>query len=139
MFSISEEMTEQKMYDLIVGEDEEIERRAIQLLVERHLPNVRLVGAVATTNELLVRIHLARPHLLILDSRLPGNNLMTTLNLLLSQHPSLKVIILADYDEETLMSHCVRFGAFAYLTRPVQPARLMGVLNRAIVVLENVG
>jgi two-component system response regulator YesN len=131
-------MTTQNVYDLIVGEDEEIERRAIQLLVERHLPNVRLVGTASTTTELLVRIHLARPQLLILDSHLPGNSLMTTLNLLLSQQPILKVIILADYDEESLMGHCVRFGAFAYLTRPVQPLRLLGVLNRAIVVLENV-
>lgn len=131
-------MTAQNMYSLMVGEDEEIERRAIQLLVERQLPNVRLVGTATTTTELLVRMHLTQPHLAILDSHLPGSGLMTTLNLLLSQHPSLKVIIFADYDEEPLMRHCIRFGAFAYLMRPVQPVRLLNALNRAVVVLENV-
>ena len=122
----------------MIGEDEEIERRATQFLVERQLPNVRLVGTAATTTELLVRTHLTQPHLAILDSHLPGSGLMTTLNLLLSQHPSLKVIIFADYDEESLMRYCIRFGAFAYLTRPVQPVKLLSVLNRAVVVLENV-
>lgn len=34
------------------------------------------------------------------------------------------------------MSECIRFGAFAYLTRPVQPMRLLAVPNRAIVALE---
>lgn len=125
------------VYDLMVGEDEEIERRAIQLLVERHLPDVRLVGTATTTTELLVRMHLARPQLVILDSHLPGSNLMTTLNLLLSQQPALKVIILSDFDEGPLMGHCMRFGAFAYLTRPVQPDRLLSALNRAVVVLGN--
>ncbi len=130
-------MTGQTTYNLMIGEDEDIERRAILLLVERHLPNVRLVGTAAATTELLVRLHLAKPQLLILDSHLPGNSLMTMLNLLLSQHPALKIIILADYDEEALMGYCIRFGAFAYLIRPVQPARLLAVLKRAVVVLEN--
>lgn len=133
----SKDMATQNIYDLMVGEDEEVEKEAIQLLVERQLPNVRLVGTAVTTTELLVRMHLTQPQLVILDSHLPGNSLMTTLNLLLSQHPTLKVIILADYDEELLMESCVRFGAFAYLTRPVQPVRLLRVLNRAIIVLEN--
>ncbi len=130
-------MKAQNSYKLMIGDDEEIERRAIQLLMEQQLPHVRLVGTAVTTTELLVRIHLSQPQLLVLDSRLPGNSLMTTLNLLLSRQPVLKIIILADYDEESLMGQCVRFGAFAYLTRPVQPARLLSVLNRAIVVLEH--
>lgn len=130
-------MRVQNIYNLMVGEDEEVERRAIQLLVERQLPNVKLVGTAATTTELLVRVHLTSSQLVILDSHLPGNSLMTTLNFLLSQHPTLKVIILADYDEEPLMGYCMRFGAFAYLTRPAQPVRLLSVLNRAVVVLEN--
>ena len=130
-------MATRNVYNLMVGEDEEIERQAIQLLVKRDLPNVRLVGTAAATTELLVRMHVAQPQLLILDSHLPGNSLMTMLNLLLSQHPTLKIIILADYDEEALMGYCIRFGAFAYLIKPVQPARLLTVLKRAVVVLEN--
>jgi two-component system response regulator YesN len=130
-------MTTQRVYNLMIGEDEDIERRAIQLLVKRHLPNVKLVGTAAATTELLIRLHLAQPQLLILDSHLPGNSLTTMLNLLLSEHPTLKIIILADYDEEALMGYCIRFGAFAYLTRPVQPARLLTVLKRALVVLDN--
>lgn len=130
-------MNPHNSYDLMVGEDEEVERSAIKLLVQRHLPDIRLVGTATTTSELLVRIHLTHPHLVILDSHLPGSSLMTTLNLLLSQHSTLKVIILADYDEDLLMGYCIRFGAFAYLTRPVQPVRLLSILNRAVVVLES--
>jgi|SRR5579875_1363984 DNA-binding NarL/FixJ family response regulator len=130
-------MMRRNVYKLMVGDDEEIERRTVQLLVERQLPGVKLVDVAATTTELLVRLHLARPELLILDSHLPGSDLVTTLHLLLSQHPALRIIILADFNEESLMERCVRFGAFAYLTRPVQPTRLLSVLRRAIVVLEN--
>ncbi|HEV2583554.1 MAG TPA: response regulator [Ktedonobacteraceae bacterium] len=130
-------MASQHVYNLMIAEDEEVERQAIQLLVERQLPRIRLVGAAATTSELLVRLNLARPHLVILDSHLPGERLVNTLNLLLSPNAALKVIIFADYDEESLMRQCLRFGAFAYLARPVQPQRLLNVLKRAIVVLDN--
>jgi two-component system, response regulator YesN len=129
-------MAAQNGYTIMVGEDEEIERRAIQRLIERQFPRTRLAGAVATTTELVVRIHHIRPHILILDSHLPGSSLMTTLNLLLSQQPALKVILLADFDEGPLMGQCIRFGAFAYLTRPVQPLRLLTILKRAMVALE---
>lgn len=130
-------MVAQHMYNLMIGEDEEVERQAIRLLVERRLPRIRLVGTTTTTTELLVRLRLAHPHLVILDSHLPGESLVNTLNLLLSPNPALKVIIFADYDEESLMRQCLRYGAFAHLARPVQPMRLLSVLNRAIVVLDN--
>ena len=107
-------MATHNIYDLMLGEDEELDRRVIQLLVERQMPNVRLVGAAATTTELLVWMHQKQAQLVVLDSHLPGMPLMTTLNLLLSSHPQLKVIILADYNEKRLMENCLRFGAFAY-------------------------
>ena len=129
-------MAAYKIYDLMLGEDEELERRVIQRLVAQHIPNLRLVGSATTTTELLIWMHQKQPQLVVIDSRLPGMHLMTTLNLLLSQHPQLKVIILADYDEGRLMENCLRFGAFAYLIRPVQPAQLMSSLSTATHVLD---
>ncbi len=129
-------MATHNIYDLMLGEDEELDRRVIQLLVERQMPNVRLVGAAATTTELLVWMHQKQAQLVVLDSHLPGMPLMTTLNLLLSSHPQLKVIILADYNEKRLMENCLRFGAFAYLVRPFQPPQLLSSLTMATHMLD---
>jgi two-component system response regulator YesN len=129
-------MMTDKVYDLMLAEDDELERRVIQRLVAQWLPGVRLVGMVTTVTELLIRMHQTQPQLVVLDSRLPGIQLTVTLNLLLSQHPQLKVIILADYDEARLMENCLRFGAFAYLIRPVQPEQLLKRLLMATRVLD---
>ena len=123
-------------YNLMLGEDEELDRQVIRLLIERQMPNVKLVEMAATTTELLVWMRQKQAQLVVLDSHLPGMPLMTTLNLLLSQHPQLKVIILADYDEQRLMENCLRFGAFAFIVRPFQPVQLMNALNMAIRVLD---
>jgi DNA-binding NarL/FixJ family response regulator len=120
----------------MLGEDEELDRRVIQLLVERQMPNVKLVGMATTTTELLVWMRQKQAQLVVLDSHLPGMPLMITLNLLLSQHPQIKVIILADYDEKRLMENCLRFGAFAFLVRPFQPAQLLSSLSMATHVLD---
>jgi DNA-binding NarL/FixJ family response regulator len=129
-------MTTQRIYNLMLGEDDHLERQAIEHLIERQLPNIRLVGAAATTTELLIWMHQKQAQLLILDSHLPGLPLTTTLNLLLSHHPQLKVIIMADYDEDRLMESCLRFGAFAYLTRPASPLRIQQALSMATHVLD---
>ena len=129
-------MTAQSTYNLMIGEDEELDRRVIQLLVERQMPNIKLVGTATTTTELLVWMRQKQAQLVVLDSHLPGMPLMTTLNLLLSQHPQIKVIILADYDEKRLMENCLRFGAFAFLVRPFQPAQLLSSLSMATHVLD---
>lgn len=120
----------------MLGEDEELERRAIQRLVEQELPNIQLVGTAATTTELLIWMHQKQAQLVLLDSHLPGTPLVTTLNLLLSHHPQLKVILMADYDEERLMENCLRFGAFTYLIRPVPPARIRHALSMAAQMLD---
>jgi two-component system response regulator YesN len=120
----------------MLGEDEDLERRAIQKLVEQDLPNIQLVGAAATTAELLIWIHQKQAHLVVLDSHLPGMPLVTTLHFLLSHYPQLKVILVGDYDEEALMEHCLRFGAFAYLMRPVPPAHIRHALVLATHVLN---
>ncbi len=124
------------MYNLMLGEDEDLERRAVQRLVDLHLPSITLVGTAATTSELLVWTHQRQAHLVLLDSHLPGMPLATTLNLLLGHYPQLKVIIMADFDEELLMESCLRFGAFAYLTRPASPARIQQTLALAAHVLD---
>ena len=129
-------MVTHKVYDLMLGEDDELERRVIRRLVAQRMPGVRLVGTVTTVTELLIRMHQTQPQLVVLDSRLPGIQLTVTLNLLLSQHPQLKVIILADYDETHLMENCLRFGAFAYLIRPVQPEHLLKRILMAARVLD---
>ena len=129
-------MVTHKVYDLMLGEDDELERRVIRRLVAQRMPGVRLVGIVTTVTELLIRMHQTQPQLVVLDSRLPGIQLTVTLNLLLSQHPQLKVIILADYDEAPLMENCLRFGAFAYLIRPVQPEHLLKRILMAARVLD---
>jgi DNA-binding NarL/FixJ family response regulator len=131
-----ESTTTSRMYNLMLGEDEDLERRAIQLLLEQQMPNISFVGCAATTSELLVWTHQKRPLLVVLDSHLPGVSLVTTLNLLLSQLPQLKVILLADYNEDRFMESCLRFGAFAYLTRPVQPTQLKQALSMATHALE---
>src|SRR5215467_388377 len=98
-------MVTHAIYNLMLGEDEDLERRAMQRLIEQCLPNIKLVGTAATTSELLIWTHQKQPHL--------------------------KVILLADYDEERFMESCLRFGAFAYLMRPVPPARMQQVLAMA--------
>ena len=120
----------------MLGEDEEPDRQAIKLLVERQMRDVRLMGMAATTTELLAGMREKRAQLVVLDSHLPGLPLMTTLNVLLSQHTQVKVIILADSDEQRLMKDCLRCGAFAYIVRPFQPVQLMNALNMAMRVLN---
>jgi DNA-binding NarL/FixJ family response regulator len=129
-------MTTHNMYNLMLGEDEDLERRAVQRLVELHLPCIKLVGTATTTSELLIWTHQKQAQLVLLDSHLPGMPLATTLNLLLGHYPQLKVVIMADFDEERLMESCLRFGAFAYLTRPVSPARIQQALAMAAHVLD---
>ena len=123
-------------YNLMLGEDEELDRQVIQMLVKRQMRNVRLVGMAATTTELLVWMREKRVQLVVLDSHMPGMPLMTTLNLLLSQYRQLKVIILADNDEQRLMENCLRSGAFAFIVRPFQPEQLKNALTMATRVLD---
>ena len=84
----------------------------------------------------LERLRSQPADVLILDLNMPGMDGIGVLQALQSLELSVKTIVLTGTQDFALVSKIVRLGAYDFLTKPTQPAQLLGALRRAVSLLD---
>ncbi|SNB48107.1 sigma-54 dependent transcriptional regulator [Geobacter sp. DSM 9736] len=93
------------------------------------------IGDVTTTTDSRDVLHLLekeRVSVIVLDLMMPklsGTELLTTL---VGTHPHIPVIVMTAMDEVETAVECLKTGAFDYLVKPVDPNRLISVVEKAL-------
>src|ERR1700733_619401 len=108
----------------ILVDDERLARRELRRLLCKH-PQVEVVGEAANADQARVLLSEAQPDLVFLDVQMPGESgfdLLTKLD----SFPA--IIFTTAYDQFALKAF--DFGAYDYLLKPVEPARLAASLVR---------
>jgi DNA-binding NtrC family response regulator len=121
-------MTGTKLKVLVV-EDDRASREGLASLLESWGYDVT---AVSDGKSALKAVEGASPHVIVTDLMMPG---MTGIGLLKSLGESLRelpVIVLTGHATIETAVEAMKFGAYDYLTKPLQPDRLQPLLGRAI-------
>jgi two-component system LytT family response regulator len=108
----------------ILVDDERLARRELRRLLSKH-PHVEVIGEAANAEEARALLSGTRPDLIFLDIQMPGESgfdLLTKLDFF----PA--IIFTTAYDQFALKAF--EFGAYDYLLKPVEPARLAASLVR---------
>ncbi|MBI4849730.1 MAG: sigma-54-dependent Fis family transcriptional regulator [Nitrospirae bacterium] len=90
------------------------------------------VVTASSGEEALEKVNREQPDLVIMDVNMPGRDGIETLNELKSLHPSLSVIIMTAYTTSEKAITAMKNGAFDYITKPVDNARLISLVEKAI-------
>ncbi|MES1174570.1 MAG: sigma-54 dependent transcriptional regulator [Myxococcales bacterium] len=80
----------------------------------------------------LALLEASEPHLVILDLRLPGLDGLEVLGRLRKTHPNLPVIMVTAFGDVRTAIEATRFGAFDYLSKPIDHEQLLFTVNRAL-------
>jgi two-component system LytT family response regulator len=108
----------------ILVDDEGLARRELRRLLLKH-PHVEIVGEAANADEARELLAGARPDLIFLDIQMPGES---GFDLLMKLDSFPAIIFTTAYDQFALKAF--EFGAYDYLLKPVEPARLAASLVR---------
>ena len=108
----------------ILVDDERLARRELRRLLCKH-PQVEVIGEAANADEARVLLSEARPDLIFLDVQMPGES---GFDLLMKLDSFPAIIFTTAFDQFALKAF--EFGAYDYLLKPVEPARLAASLVR---------
>ena len=107
------------------------ERQFVETLSER-LTMREMGSAVAYDGEsALELIDQDEPEVMILDLKMPGIDGIEVLRRVKATRPDIEVIILTGHGSETDKDICMKLGAFAYLTKPVDIDLLSKTIKKA--------
>src|SRR5216110_342857 len=114
---------------VLVVDDDPLTRSLLSLALQAHAFEVIPAGDAGTALE---QVRSEAPEIVILDLRLPGLDGMEALRRFKEIAPELPVVILTGYGDVPSAVEAMRLGAYDFLTKPVEPAKILVVVRRAL-------
>jgi two-component system, NarL family, response regulator DevR len=110
-------------------DDHEIVRRGLKELLESE-GDIEVVGESGLAQEATRRIPALRPHVAVLDGRLPDGSGIDVCREIRSQHPEIAALILTSYDDDEALFSAIMAGAAGYVLKQVRGNDLIETVRR---------
>jgi DNA-binding NarL/FixJ family response regulator len=101
--------------EIIVAEDSHLWRKTIIQELEHY--QIKAIGEAETGKELLSQLKNKTPHIVILDLEMPEMDGNEAFSIMKEKYPDIKVIILSQHDDISLMENYVQRGASGFLSK----------------------
>jgi DNA-binding NarL/FixJ family response regulator len=118
-----------EMIRVYLLDDHEVVRRGLRELLEAE-DDIEVVGESGLAQEATRRIPALRPHVAILDGRLPDGSGIDVCRDIRSQDPDIAALILTSYDDDEALFSAIMAGAAGYVLKQVRGNDLVDTIRR---------
>jgi len=113
---------------VFIADDHELVRFALRTLLEAE-NDIEVVGEAADTASVISGCVQARPDVLLLDLRMPGDGGIEACRQVRSQVPDTAVLVLTSFDEDDEMFGVLSAGASGYILKETRADRVVGAIR----------
>ncbi len=117
-----------------IADDHKIFRKGV-ILSMRPFANIKFIMEADNGEELLEKIPLAMPDVILCDLKMPKKDGIDSTKLITKLYPQIRVIILTMYEDERFVGHLMDCGAAGYLLKNTDP----GEIKRAVMDVMRTG
>ena len=110
-------------------DDHEVVRRGLKDLLEAD-GDIEVVGESGLAEEARRRIPALRPHVAVLDGRLPDGSGVDVCRDIRSSHPEIAALILTSYDDDEALFSAIMAGASGYVLKQIRGGDLVDAVRR---------
>ena len=110
-------------------DDHELVRRGLRDLLEDE-EDITVVGESGSAREATARIPALRPHVAVLDGRLPDGSGVDVCRSIRSVDPSIKALILTSYVDDEALFSAILAGAAGYVLKQITGTDLVDGIRR---------
>lgn len=109
---------------LLIVDDHAVVREGLEAMLEDH-PGIQKIATGASTDEALRLCESFRPHVILLDLRMPGSDGFNALEMIRGRWPAIKVLILSSSATSAEVKLAKREGAVGYLSKSFDYATIV--------------
>ncbi|WP_353733565.1 response regulator [Rossellomorea vietnamensis] len=123
------------MFKVLVVDDEQIERDALQVILERNFSN--LIIEQARNGRLAVEIAAEfQPDLVLMDIQMPGLNGFEAIEKINRDHPAIKFIMITAFATFTYAQSALKLGVIDYMVKPTKVTEIVDIIAKALHEIE---
>lgn len=117
------------MIRLLIADDHTIVREGLKQLFKL-TADIEVAGEAANGTEVLDAVGKGGFDVLMLDMGMPGINGIELIARIRAQHRKLPILVLSMYNEPQIVKRALKAGASGYLTKDVDPKRLLAAIRK---------
>ena len=118
------------MIRVLIVDDQEIVRQGLAVIL-RHQPGMEVVGLAADGLEAVDQVVSARPHVVLMDLKMPRLNGIQATRRITQLGPAVKVVVLTTYDTDEWVFDAIRAGASGYLLKDSDGSTIIQAIKDA--------
>lgn len=116
-------MSDEINIKIAIADDHKIFRDGIRMALKEK-EYVNILWEAEDGKDLMKRMELSCPDVLLMDIRMPEINGINAIPILRKEYEKLKIIVLTMYDEQEMVTKMMEMGANAYLTKTTDPEEI---------------
>lgn len=118
------------MLKILIADDEQIERRYLKNLLQKHRALYQIVGEAATGEEVLKLTSQLKPDVIIMDINMPSMNGLDSANLIKKKYPNICILLNTAYAEFEFARRALEYGLDAYLLKPAKEEEIIDAIEK---------
>ena len=113
----------------LIVDDHEVVREGLRLSLSR-APNIRVIGEASDGESAVALAERRRPHVVIMDVRMPGMDGLQATKILTERLPDTSVLIFTAYSERSLLGRGLESGAKGYILKEAPHQTLLRAIEK---------
>ena len=110
---------------IILADDQKLFVESLKTVIEARTEHIEVVGIAYNGTEAIELVRRLRPHIVLMDVRMPIMDGVEATRILCEKYPETQVIMLTTYDDEVYVHDALSKGAVGYLLKETQPSNLI--------------
>lgn len=114
---------------VLLVDDDALVRAGLRLMLDG-IPDIEIVGEAADGGQVLPLVDAHRPHVVLMDIRMPTVDGLTATETLRRRERAPEVVVLTTFHADTLVLRALRAGAAGFLLKDTPPAEILTAVRK---------
>ena len=120
------------MYRLLIADDEALEREGLEWIITKMMPDTFEIIHADNGRTAIQKADEHRPHIVMMDVRMPGIQGLDALKEIKERHPLVKMVLVTAYEYFDYAQQALSLGVKEYLVKPAKRDQIVAVLQRLV-------
>lgn len=121
--------TDAAVIRILIADDQELFAEGLRTILEARAPDIRVVGIARDGAQAVEMAARERPHIVLLDVRMPTMDGVEAVKRIHQQLPEVRVVMLTTFDDDEYVKLSLANGAIGYLLKNRPPAELIASIR----------